>query len=278
MSCWCSTRASYWLRARRTRCERTRRCAKPTLERVDEPPMLNIVNLNVGYGPVQVLFNVSLRAEAGQCVGVLGPNGAGKTTLLRAISGFLAPMSGIIEFDGQLIGGTQSHRIVKLGISQVLQGRQVLGPMSVRDNLLLDAHVVYAQRGRRGVEVALAEVYDMFPILLERSHLPAAALSGGEQQMLAIGRALMSRPRAMLLDEPSMGLAPLVIEQIANVLREIKALGITMLLIEQNPDFAFGLADRCCILESGHVVLEGETQILRNHEQMASLYLGGAIE
>lgn len=240
--------------------------------------MLNIVNLNVGYGPVQVLFNVSLRAEAGQCVGVLGPNGAGKTTLLRAISGFLAPMSGIIEFDGQSIGGTQSHRIVKLGISQVLQGRQVLGPMSVRDNLLLGAHVVYAQRGRRGVEVALAEVYDMFPILLERSHLPAAALSGGEQQMLAIGRALMSRPRAMLLDEPSMGLAPLVIEQIANVLREIKALGITMLLIEQNPDFAFGLADRCCILESGHVVLEGETQILRNHEQMASLYLGGAIE
>jgi branched-chain amino acid transport system ATP-binding protein len=241
-------------------------------------PMLSIANLNVGYGSVQVLFDVSLRAEAGQCVGVLGPNGAGKTTLLRAISGFLTPTSGIIEFDGHLIGGTQSHQIVKLGISQVLQGRQVLGPMSVRDNLLLGAHVIYAHRGRQEVEAALAEVYDMFPILLERSRLPAAALSGGEQQMLAIGRALMSRPRALLLDEPSMGLAPLVIEQIAKVLHGIKALGITMLLIEQNPDFAFGIADRCCILESGHVMLEGETQILRNHEQMASLYLGGAME
>jgi branched-chain amino acid transport system ATP-binding protein len=240
--------------------------------------MLSIASLNVGYGPVQVLFDVSLTAQAGQCVGVLGPNGAGKTTLLRAISGFLTPRSGTIEFDGQSIGGMPSHRIVQRGISQVLQGRQVLGPMSVRDNLLLGAHVTFALRGRREVEAALAEVYEMFPILLERSRLPAASLSGGEQQMLAIGRALMARPRALLLDEPSMGLAPLVIEQITEVLRKIKALGITMLLIEQNPDFAFSLADRCCVLQSGHVVIEGETQILRNHEQMASLYLGGAIE
>jgi branched-chain amino acid transport system ATP-binding protein len=240
--------------------------------------MLRVADLSVGYGPVQVLFDVSLEAAAGQCIGVLGPNGAGKTTLLRAISGFLPPKSGGVTFDGQPIGGLPSHRIVKLGISQVLQGRQVLGPMSVRDNLLLGAHVTYAQRGRDEVEAALAEVYEMFPILHERSRLPAAGLSGGEQQMLAIGRALMSRPKALLLDEPSMGLAPLIIEQIASVLRKIKALGITMLLIEQNPDFAFGLADRCCVLESGRVVIEGETQILRNHEQMASLYLGGAME
>ena len=240
--------------------------------------MLTISNLNVGYGPVQVLFDVSLTAQTGQCVGVLGPNGAGKTTLLRAISGFLAPRSGSIQFDGQPIAGMSAHRVVQIGISQVLQGRQVLGPMSVRDNLLLGAHVTYAERGRREVESALSEVYDMFPILKERSRLQAASLSGGEQQMLAIGRALMSRPRALLLDEPSMGLAPLIIEQIADVLRKIKARGITMLLIEQNPDFAFAVADRCCILESGHVVLEGETQILRNHEQMASLYLGGAME
>jgi branched-chain amino acid transport system ATP-binding protein len=240
--------------------------------------MLTISDLNVGYGPIQVLFDVSLTAHAGQCVGVLGPNGAGKSTLLRAISGFIVPKSGTITFDGQPIGGIPAHSIVNLGISQVLQGRQVLGPMSVRDNLLLGAHVTYAQRGRVNVERALIEVYEMFPILLERSRLPAASLSGGEQQMLAIGRALMSRPRVLLLDEPSMGLAPLIIEQIAAVLRKIKALGITMLLIEQNPDFAFGLADRCCVLESGHVVLEGESQILRNHEQMANLYLGGAIE
>ncbi len=202
----------------------------------------------------------------------------GQSTLLRAISGFIVPKSGAITFDGHPIGGLPAHGIVNLGVSQVLQGRQVLGPMSVRDNLLLGAHVTYARRGRANVERALAEVYEMFPILLDRSQLPAASLSGGEQQMLAIGRALMSRPRVLLLDEPSMGLAPLIIEQIAAVLRKIKALGITMLLIEQNPDFAFGLADRCCVLESGHVVLQGETQILRNHEQMASLYLGGAME
>jgi branched-chain amino acid transport system ATP-binding protein len=240
--------------------------------------MLRVSKLNVGYGPVQVLFDMSIEAAAGQCVGVLGPNGAGKTTLLRAISGFLQPMSGEISFDGKPIVGLPAHRIVKLGVSQVLQGRQVLGPMSVRDNLLLGAHVIYAQRGRSEVEAALAQVYEMFPILHERAHLPAAGLSGGEQQMLAIGRALMSRPKALLLDEPSMGLAPLIVEQIADVLRKIKSLGITMLLIEQNPDFAFGLADRCCVLESGRVVIEGETSILRNHEQMASLYLGGAME
>jgi branched-chain amino acid transport system ATP-binding protein len=236
--------------------------------------MLTISNLNVGYGPIQVLFGVSLTAQAGQCVGVLGPNGAGKSTLLRAISGFITPKSGTITFDGRPIGGISAHNIVSLGVSQVLQGRQVLEPMSVRDNLLLGAHVTYARRSRADVERALAEVYEMFPVLLDRSRLPAASLSGGEQQMLAIGRALMSCPRVILLDEPSMGLAPLIIEQIAAVLHKIKALGITMLLIEQNPDFAFGLADRCCVLESGHLVLEGETQILRNHERMASLYLG----
>jgi branched-chain amino acid transport system ATP-binding protein len=240
--------------------------------------MLTISNLNVGYGSIQVLFGVSLTAEAGECVGVLGPNGAGKSTLLRAISGFIVPKSGSITLDGEPITGLPAHTVVNLGVSQVLQGRQVLGPMSVRDNLLLGAHVTYARRGRVNVARALDEIYEMFPILLDRSRLPAASLSGGEQQMLAIGRALMSRPRVLLLDEPSMGLAPLIIEQIAAVLQKIKALGITTVLIEQNPDFAFGLADRCYVMESGHVVLEGETQILRNHEQMANLYLGGTIE
>jgi branched-chain amino acid transport system ATP-binding protein len=240
--------------------------------------MLTISNLNVGYGSIQVLFGVSLTAEAGECVGVLGPNGAGKSTLLRAISGFIVPKSGSITLDGEPITGLPAHTVVNLGVSQVLQGRQVLGPMNVRDNLLLGAHVTYARRGRVNVARALDEIYEMFPILLDRSRLPAASLSGGEQQMLAIGRALMSRPRVLLLDEPSMGLAPLIIDQIAAVLQKIKALGITMVLIEQNPDFAFGLADRCYVMESGHVVLEGETQILRNHEQMANLYLGGTIE
>jgi len=238
--------------------------------------MLKISDLRVGYGAIQVLFDVSLEAPAGQCVAVLGPNGAGKTTLLRAISGFIEAQPGSIVLEGRHIGGLSPHKIVGLGLSQVLQGRQVLGPMSVRDNLLLGAHVTYSRQGTREVEQVLDGVYQLFPILAERQNLPAAALSGGEQQMLAIGRALMSRPRVLLLDEPSMGLAPLIVKQIHDVLRKVKETGIAMLLVEQNPEFAFGLADQCCVLESGHVVLEGATTILRNHERMASLYLGAA--
>jgi branched-chain amino acid transport system ATP-binding protein len=238
--------------------------------------MLTLSNLCAGYGPIQILYDISLSAGAGQCIAVLGPNGAGKTTLLRAISGFLTPARGSIVFDGQDIGGNPPHRVVQLGVSQVMQGRQVLASMSVRDNLLLGGHVTFARQGKRLVAAALDEVYDLFPILAERASAAGGSLSGGEQQMLAIGRALMSRPKLLLLDEPSMGLAPLVIRQIQEVLERVKASGMTMLLVEQNPDFAFGLADRCCILESGHLVLQGDTDLLKNHEQMASLYLGAA--
>jgi len=238
---------------------------------------LKVNKLDAGYGHVQVLFDINLTAEAGTCVGVLGPNGAGKTTLLRTISGFLRPQRGTITIDDVAIESRPSHDIVRRGLSQVLQGRQVLGPMSVRDNLLLGAHLTSAREGKYAMRAALDDIYDLFPILKERSQVEAAALSGGEQQMLAIGRALMARPRILLLDEPSMGLAPLIVAQILDVLRKIKSKGLTMLLIEQNPDFAFGLADRCCVMESGHIVLEGPTDILRNHEQMASLYLGGSI-
>jgi len=237
--------------------------------------MIAISNLDVGYGSIRVLFGVNVRVEPGQCVAVLGPNGAGKSTLLRAISGFIAAPPQAILFDGTPIGSMPPHRIVELGISHVMQGRQVLGPMKVRDNLLLGAHVCYA-RGRVDVEKELDVIYGLFPILKERQHLPAAALSGGEQQMLAIGRALMSHPRLLLLDEPSMGLAPIVVKQIQSVLKVVKGTGIAMLLVEQNPDFAFDLADRCCVIESGRIALEGETALLRNHEKMASLYLGAA--
>jgi branched-chain amino acid transport system ATP-binding protein len=238
--------------------------------------MLKIDKLDAGYGSVQVLFGLSLAVERGTCLGVLGPNGAGKTTLLRAVSGFLRPRAGSIDFDGTSIVGRPAHDVVRRGLSQVFQGRQVLGPMSVHDNLLLGGHVTFASHGRKAVDAGVAEVYELFPILRERSGMAAASLSGGEQQMLAIGRALMSRPRLLLLDEPSMGLAPLVVAQILDVLRRIKDGGMTMVLIEQNPDVAFGLADRCSVMESGHIVLEGPTDILRNHEQMASLYLGGS--
>ena len=239
--------------------------------------MIKVTQLNAGYGQVQVLFDVSLESKAGECIGVLGPNGAGKTTLLRAISGFLRPRSGSIELGGKPITSRPPHHIVREGLSQVLQGRQVLGPMSVHDNLLLGGHLTFAKQGRHEVARALDEIYELFPILRERSGQQSASLSGGEQQMLAIGRALMSRPRVLLLDEPSMGLAPLIVKQISEVLQKVKQSGMTMVLIEQNPDFAFALADRCCVLESGHVVLEGVTDVLRNHEQMVSLYLGGSL-
>jgi branched-chain amino acid transport system ATP-binding protein len=235
--------------------------------------MLAVERLDAGYRTVRVLFEVSLAVAQGECVALLGPNGAGKTTLLRTISGFVRPSAGAIRFAGQPIAGRPPHEIVALGLSQVLQGRQVLGPMSVRDNLLLGAHIKYS---RRDAEARLKEIHDLFPILAERAGAQAGSLSGGEQQMLAIGRALMSRPRALLLDEPSMGLAPLVVAQIRSVLARIKETGIAMLLVEQNPDLAFALADRCVVLESGHVVLEGATGELRSHERIAELYLGRA--
>jgi branched-chain amino acid transport system ATP-binding protein len=234
---------------------------------------LALHGVHAGYRAVRVLFDVSLQVAEGECVALLGPNGAGKTTLLRTISGFLRPSAGEVRFANAAIGGKPPHEIVALGISQVLQGRQVLGPMSVRDNLLLGAHVRYS---RRDSEARLGEIHDLFPILAERGRAQAGSLSGGEQQMLAIGRALMSRPRALLLDEPSMGLAPLVVAQIRTVLERIKGTGIAMLLVEQNPDLAFALADRCVVLESGHVVLQGPTAELRSHERIAELYLGRA--
>ncbi len=237
--------------------------------------MLAISDLDAGYDSIRVLFGVSVRVEPGQCVAMLGPNGAGKSTLLRAISGFIPRPDSAIAFDGVDIGLLPPHKIVERGISHVMQGRQVLGPMKVRDNLLLGAHVCFA-RGEVDTEAELDHIYRLFPILKERQDLPGAALSGGEQQMLAIGRALMSHPRLLLLDEPSMGLAPIIVKQIQSVLKVVKETGIGMLLVEQNPDFAFDLADRCCIIESGRIVLEGETALLRNHDKMASLYLGAS--
>jgi branched-chain amino acid transport system ATP-binding protein len=238
--------------------------------------VLEIRDLSVGYGHVQVLFGVSLSVPRGECLAVLGPNGAGKTTLLATVSGFLSPLAGHITLDGADIAGRPPHAIVRAGIAQVMQGRQVLGPMSVRDNLLLGAHLRLPREGRAAVETSLRHVYDLFPILAERARLAAGGLSGGEQQMLAIGRALMSRPTLLLLDEPSMGLGPLIVEQLLDVLLRLKRDGLTMVLVEQNPDVALRLADRCGILESGHLVAEGRPELLRDEEHVRALYLGGA--
>jgi len=237
--------------------------------------VLEITDLDVGYGRVQVLFGVSLSVPRGECLAVLGPNGAGKTTLLATISGFLAPFSGHVRVDGADIGGRPPHAIVRAGIAQVMQGRQVLGPMSVYDNLLLGAHLRLPREGRAAVDESLRHVYALFPILAERARMAAGGLSGGEQQMLAIGRALMSRPTLLLLDEPSMGLGPLIVEQILEVLLRLKHEGLTMVLVEQNPDVALRLADRCGILESGHVVAQGAPDLLRDEAHVRALYLGG---
>lgn len=236
--------------------------------------MLNVKNIDAGYSNVNVLFGLSMHVDAGACVAVLGPNGAGKSTLLRAISGFVKLSSGEIKFEGNDIGGMETNKTVAAGISHVMQGRQVLAEMSVRDNLLLGGHLTYGRAGRAEVARGLDEVYSLFPILAERRLLPAAALSGGEQQMLAIGRALMARPKLLLLDEPSMGLAPLIIKQIHDVLAAIKATGMSMVLVEQNPDFALGLADYCYVMEGGKTVLEGSPDILKSEERMMELYLG----
>jgi branched-chain amino acid transport system ATP-binding protein len=238
--------------------------------------VLAITDLAVGYGPVQVLFGLSLSVGKGECLAVLGPNGAGKTTLLATISGFLSPRAGHIRLEGSEIGDRPPHAIVRAGISQVMQGRQVLGPMSVRDNLLLGAHLRLPREGRAAVDASLRYVHGLFPVLADRARMAAGALSGGEQQMLAIGRALMSRPTLLLLDEPSMGLGPLIVEQILEVLGRLKDEGLTMVLVEQNPDVALRLADRCGILESGHLVAEGTPDLLRNEEHVRALYLGGA--
>jgi len=234
--------------------------------------VLEVKGLRAGYGRIPALHGIDLGVRRGELVALVGANGAGKTTLLRALSG-VQPAVGSVIFDRTAIESFSAEKRVACGIVQCPEGRQVFGPLSVDDNLRLGAY----RRGRADTARSLERVYGLFPALAGHRSQAAGTLSGGQQQMLAIGRALMSRPRVLLLDEPSMGLAPLIVKQISDVLVKIKQGGMTMVLIEQNPDFAFALADRCCILESGHVVLEGATEVLRNHEQMASLYLGGSL-
>lgn len=237
--------------------------------------ILELRDINAGYGSVQVLFDVSLRVIAGEAMAVLGPNGAGKTTLLRTASAFLQPMSGSIHFRDEDVTRYRPHEVVEAGVAQVLQGRHIIAPMTVADNLLLGAHHRYRRSKRREIDESLEYVYELFPVLRDRSGLPAGALSGGEQQMLAIGRALMSRPELLLLDEPSMGLAPLIVEEILDTLRHLKEDGLTLVLIEQNPDLVANIADRVCVLETGRVVEVGDVELARDRERMALMYLGG---
>ena len=237
--------------------------------------MLQVEELDVFYGRVQALRRVSLRVDAGEAVTLVGPNGAGKSTLLRAISGQVPARGGTIFFEGTPIASRPPEAIVRLGISLVPEGRDLFGPLTVRDNLLLGAYARYRRVGRREVERDLERVWELFPQLRERQRQAAGALSGGQQQMVAIGRALMARPRLLLLDEPSLGLAPLVIREIFRVIGELLAEGITLLLVEQNAKAAFRIARRGYVLEAGGV-MAGALEERPSYEEIRRVYLRGS--
>ena len=234
--------------------------------------MLRVTNLEAGYGKLRVLKNVSLHVGAGEIVILLGANGSGKTTLLKTASGILRPQGGRVLFDRQDIAGAAMERIVELGCVLVPEGRQLFNPLSVRENLLLGAYL-HARRSDR-VRESLEEVFSLFPRLAERQAQLAGTLSGGEQQMLAIGRALMARPKMIMMDEPSMGLAPMTVDKIFQTLAQLPARGITVLLVEQNARASLGIASRGYVLETGQIVLEGSSLELMDNHDVRRAYLG----
>ncbi|WP_297075839.1 ABC transporter ATP-binding protein [uncultured Enterococcus sp.] len=233
--------------------------------------MLTVENLSVHYGMIQAVHDVSFRVNEGEIVSLIGANGAGKTTILRTISGLIRPSNGSITFKDQSIQKMAPQKIVSSGLSQVPEGRHVFAGLTVQENLEMGAFL----RKDKQVKEDYAQVFSKFPVLEERKHQDAATLSGGEQQMLAMGRALMSKPKLLLLDEPSMGLAPIFIREIFSIIEEIKAQGTTVLLIEQNANMALSIADRGYVLETGKIVLEGTGQELLSSEEVKKAYLGG---
>jgi branched-chain amino acid transport system ATP-binding protein len=236
--------------------------------------MLKILNLEAGYGPLRVLKGLSLHVAPGEAVAVIGANGAGKTTLLKTIAGILKARGGEILFDQHPIHGAATERIVQRGCCLVPEGRHVFGTLTVRENLLLGAYSRGRRRDGESVAETLAQVYGLFGILRERSHQLAGTLSGGQQQMLAIGRALMSRPRLLMMDEPSLGVAPLVVKDIYATITNLKRQGLTILLIEQNARAALAVADRGYVLETGQVVLQGTSRQLADNHEVQRAYLG----
>ncbi len=234
--------------------------------------MLKIDDINVYYGAIHALKGISLEVNEGEIVTLIGANGAGKSTTLRTISGLLKPKTGKILFQGKNIAGIAAQNIVKAGISQVPEGRRVFANMTVMENLDLGAFV---RKDKDGVAKDLKMVFERFPRLLERKNQQAGTLSGGEQQMLAMGRALMSRPRLLLLDEPSMGLAPLLIREIFSIIEDINKAGTTILLVEQNAKMALSIANRAYVLETGRITLSGDAKELAASESVKKAYLGG---
>src|SRR5262245_29908897 len=234
--------------------------------------MLRIEKVSSGYGPVQVLWDVSLEVGAGEITCLIGSNGAGKTTLLRTISGIIPLWSGKIEFNGEDLSRIFPHDVVTRGIAQVPEGRRLFRTMSVRDNLLMGA---YRRRGVAAIRANLERVYALFPILSERRYQPASTLSGGEQQICAIGRALMSEPKLLLIDELSLGLAPRVVDLLAKTLLQVRDLGISILLVEQDVATAFDLSERGFLLDAGRVSLAAPTAELAQNPMAKQAHIGG---
>ena len=234
--------------------------------------MLEISNIDVYYGDLQALWDVSLTVGDGEIVALIGSNGAGKSTTLKTISGLLKPRSGSISYNGIRLDKLPAHKIVELGISMVPEGRRLFPEMSVLENLEVGA---YVSRARKAKDETISWVYHVFPVLKDRASQAAGTLSGGEQQMLAIGRALMSQPKLLLLDEMSLGLAPLVVQDISRVINQInKSKGITILLVEQNVRLALALANRAYIMENGRIVNQGDAKALLSSESVKDAYLG----
>jgi len=236
--------------------------------------MLRVLNLEAGYGKLRVLKGVSLHVSAGEIGIILGANGAGKTTLLKAICGILKPQGGQIVFERRDLRGAGMERIVALGCVLVPEGRQLFNPMTVRENLLLGGFLKAKNGLRQELREALEDVFGLFPLLKERQNQLAGTLSGGEQQMLAIGRALMAGPKLILMDEPSMGLAPLVVERIFETINRLPSRGITVLLVEQNARLSLQIADRGYVMETGQIVLEGSSRELMDNHDVRRAYLG----
>ncbi|MBQ8881910.1 MAG: ABC transporter ATP-binding protein [Clostridia bacterium] len=233
--------------------------------------LLNVENLQVSYGMINAIKGVSFEVNQGEIVALIGANGAGKTTIMHAIGGLIGAKGGSINFDGHELTKTASHKIVSLGLTQVPEGRRIFQQLTVRDNLVLGA---YSRKGKAEMDETMEMVYEKFPILKERQTQIAGTLSGGEQQMLAVGRALMSHPKMLLLDEPSMGLSPLYVNIIFDTIKQINAQGTTVFLVEQNAKKALSIADRAYVLEIGKITKTGKGVDLLNDESIKKAYLG----
>jgi branched-chain amino acid transport system ATP-binding protein len=233
--------------------------------------MLEIHNIEAAYGAVQALRGVSLQVEPGKIVALLGANGAGKTTVLKTISGIVEPRQGSVRLEGRDLAGIEPDRLVSLGLSHVPEGREIFRMRTVHENLVLGA---YLRKDSAGIKADMERIFGYFPILRERQQQRAGLLSGGQQQMLAIGRALMARPRVMLMDEPSLGLSPLLVKEIFTIIRRLRDEGMTILLVEQNASVALDVADRGYIMEVGRVVMEDSAAALRENPTIREFYLG----